>query len=203
MSDNRRTADPESGGIDVDESLLERWSRRKEMARQGNPLPEDDEAPDEVEANADESEAAAVPDPGDHRDAGVAEAGAPEPPPLESLNEDSDYSAFMASDVSPDMRRQALRKLFHSPKFNLRDGLDDYDLDYTNPEPLGNIVTAEMRRRMLREIERLAEADDEAAEETVAVAADAADADDAATGEPTEPQPEADEDADDDRPAAS
>ncbi len=96
-----------------------------------------------------------------------------------------------------------MRKLFHSPKFNVRDGLDDYDLDYTNPEPLGNIVTAEMRRRILREIERLVESDEDVADETVAIAADDAEADASDAHEPAEVPPEADEDSDDDRPQAS
>jgi len=83
-------------------------------------------------------------------------------PPIESLGADSDYSAFLSSDVSADVQRKALRKLFQSPKFNVRDGLDDYDLDFTNPEPLGNIVTAEMRHRMRIELEKLAGLDEDA-----------------------------------------
>ncbi len=203
MSDNRRTADPANVELDVDENLLERWSRRKEMARQGKPLPEPDEAPDILESRGDEYETDAASEPGDRPIVQDAEVGPPELPPVESLGEDSDYSAFMASDVSPDLRRQALRKLFHSPKFNVRDGLDDYDLDYSNPEPLGNIVTAEMRRRILREIERMADADDDAADAKVALTEDVSDAEARVTTDPTEAQTEGAEDADDDRPAAS
>jgi len=57
--------------------------------------------------------------------------------------------------VPADVQRKALRKLFQSPKFNVRDGLDDYDLDFSSPEPLGDIVTAEMRHRLRQELERL------------------------------------------------
>ncbi len=203
MNDKRRTGHPDPGGIDVDESALERWSRRKEMARQGTPLPDPDEAAGDLEAGVEKRDPVAVSEPGDRADAEDVMAGPPALPPLESLGEDSDYSAFMASEVSPDLRRQALRKLFHSAKFNVRDGLDDYDLDYTNPEPLGNIVTAEMRRRILREIERLAETEDEAAEETVAIAAGAAEAEAPDGGEPAGEPAEANEDAEDDRPRAS
>ena len=49
----------------------------------------------------------------------------------------------------------ALRKLFHLPQFNFRDGLDDYAEDYTNFEPLGDIITADMRHRMERELKAL------------------------------------------------
>jgi ferredoxin len=69
-------------------------------------------------------------------------------PPLESLGPDSDYSDFLSKAVSPALRRAALRKLFSSPKFNVTDGLDDYAGDYTQHAPLGDIVPAEMRRRI-------------------------------------------------------
>ena len=69
-------------------------------------------------------------------------------PPLDSLGPDSDYSDFLSSDVSPKLRREALRKLFSSDKFNVTDGLDDYAEDYSRHTPLGDIVPAEMRARL-------------------------------------------------------
>lgn len=158
------------------ESFLARWSQRKIQARKGVELPEaehglvgdavedpsDTTAPEPVERTAD------LPD-------GAADA-APELPPIESLGEDSDYSVFLSSDVSADVQRKALRKLFQSPKFNVRDGLDDYDLDFTNPEPLGEIITAEMRHRMRTELEKLAGLDEDAEDvedtETISAAAE-------------------------------
>ena len=91
-------------------------------------------------------------------------------PPIESLDENSDYSQFLSPKVSQTLRSVALRKLFHMAGFNVRDGLDDYDEDFTHFEPLGNTITADMRYRMEREKEkerqRLArEAEAEAAEE--------------------------------------
>ncbi|HSM29299.1 MAG TPA: DUF3306 domain-containing protein, partial [Woeseiaceae bacterium] len=88
-------------------------------------------------------------------------------------DENSDYSAFLGKGVPPDLKQKALKKLFHSPKFNIRDGLDDYDWDFTNPEPLGDIITAEMRYRVERELERLArlDEDEENPEDSPAVAA--------------------------------
>jgi hypothetical protein len=93
-----------------------------------------------------------------------------------------------------------LRKLFHSPKFNVRDGLDDYDLDFTNPEPLGDIITAEMRHRMQVELERLARLDEENDEPDEAVAA--VESDEPAAGTESD---EADEtiETDDEQPRAS
>ena len=81
-------------------------------------------------------------------------------PPLESLDENSDYRGFLDSRVSEDLHRLALRKLFHSPRFQILDGLNDYDEDYTHFAPLGDLITREMRHRMEVEAKRLAEAEE-------------------------------------------
>ena len=66
-------------------------------------------------------------------------------PPLETLHANSDYSGFFNKGVSPELKRKALQHLFRMPKFNIRDGLNDYDEDYTQFEPLGDTVTSDMR----------------------------------------------------------
>ena len=183
---------------DEQEAFLTRWSRRKALARKGEELEEpaadSDDAPLPPEAEAGQDVA-----PPEQRELqepreedAAAEEEAAELPPLESLGEDSDYSAFMREGVPADLKQDALRKLFHSPKFNIRDGLDDYDLDFTNPEPLGDIVTAEMRYRIEQELKRLAglDEDEEIPEDESAVAAaDAAEHDEANE----QPDPEADD----------
>ena len=68
--------------------------------------------------------------------------------PIESLNADSDYSGFMSPKVSETLRRQALNKLFHLPHYNITDGLNDYDEDYTSFTKLGSVITHEMKRMM-------------------------------------------------------
>jgi hypothetical protein len=168
MSDDRRD---DRLTDDEGEGFLSRWSQRKAMARDGVELPDEPELPEQPPV----IDATAVDDP--PAEVEPAEAEAPtELPPLESLDENSDYSAFLNKDVPSDLRQKALRKLFQSPKFNVRDGLDDYDWDFSNPEPLGNIVTAEMRYRIKAELERLARKalEEDATDETavVAVAAD-------------------------------
>ncbi len=60
----------------------------------------------------------------------------PELPPVESLDFESDFSGFMHSKVDPDLRREALKKLFSSAHYQAMDGLDVYIGDYSNPEPL-------------------------------------------------------------------
>ena len=211
MSKTPRKEASDTGAPEVDtlehEAFLTRWSKRKAMSREGIELPEpvdelaDDGASppdDSVSRNEDDP-----PDPGERGDAQGAEAATavPELPPIESLGEDSDYSAFMAADVPADLQRNALRKLFQSPKFNVRDGLNDYDLDYSSPEPLGDIVTAEMRHRLRVELERLAGLDDD--ESPVEGSDEDAAAAPATVAESEEQEPSADSEPDDDQPATA
>jgi len=137
------------------ESVLSRWSRRKLEAEQAAPA-EAPTLPEEIE-----SEAAAPP---------VEDAAQPvltdaDMPALDELTEDSDYSGFMSEGVSDELRNLALRKLFRAPVFNIRDGLDEYDEDYTSFEKLGDIVTADMKHRIEMQQKKLREklaAEDEA-----------------------------------------
>ncbi len=129
------------------ESLLARWSRRKlevdRDAADSMPAQEQERAP------ADNATA-----PSDAPQKPLTDADMPD---LATLTEESDFSAFMSSGVSDELRNLALRKLFRAPVFNIRDKLDDYDEDYTSFEELGGIVTSdmkhqvEMRRRKLHE----------------------------------------------------
>ena len=79
-------------------------------------------------------------------------------PPLDSLDEDSDYSGFLSPGVSEALRRRALRKLFMSAVFNIPDGLDDYDDDFTSFQALGDVVTSDMRHQAEMEAERAKQA---------------------------------------------
>ena len=187
-----------NNGYDEQQDFLARWSRRKALSRRGEELPEppeDADAPPQEPADAGTEAspvaADAVPE-GAEGEAGPPADEIPELPPLDSLDENSDYSAFLGKGVPPDLKQKALKKLFHSPKFNVRDGLDDYDWDFTNPEPLGDIITAEMRYRVRQELERLAglDEDEENPEDSPAVAAvDSGEHDDADDS----PDPEADD----------
>ncbi len=158
-------------GTTGEDGFLSRWSQRKTLSRKGieplEPTPDDGHQPDPVTS--------APPTESNKEAATASDDTPPQLPPLESLGEDSDYSAFLNANVGRDLQRQALRKLFHSPKFNVRDGLDDYDLDFSNPEPLGNVITAEMRHRIRVELERLVERETESdtPEEAPVLAAEA------------------------------
>ena len=123
-----------------DSYFLERWSQRKTASRKG----EADLDPLSASTPADRPIEEADPRP-ELTDADM--------PPIESLDKDSDFSVFMSPKVSDQLRTQALRKLFHLPAFNITDGLNDYDEDYTQFAGLGGVVTHEMKRLLKRELE--------------------------------------------------
>lgn len=150
----------------ADENFLQRWSRLKHAARES------------------EEPGAAAGDLGVERAVPAAASASGQPsepaspvekpalPDLDHLDQDSDYSAFLAPEVDAALRRKALRKLFHSPKFNVCDGLDDYCDDFTRFTPLGrDVVTADMRHRLERAASKLAEQLEEPASAGSAVVA--------------------------------
>ena len=145
-------------------SFLSRWSRRKALRQE--------ELDDEVLGGTEETVTKTV---------DSAEESPPLPtdedmPAVESLGADDNYGDFLSPKVSEKLRKVALRKLFHGAGFNIRDGLDDYDEDFTYFEPLGDIVTADMRHReemLERKAREAAEAADKesASEQQVATQA--------------------------------
>lgn len=91
---------------------LSRWSQRKLAARDG----------DAVEEAVDERKPPEAPPPA---------AETPVLPSIESLDAQSDYTAFLSKDVPEALTRAALRKLWTSdPVFANLDGLNHYDDDY-------------------------------------------------------------------------
>lgn len=65
-------------------------------------------------------------------------------PPVESLDLEADFTAFMREEVSEGLRRAALRKLFSDPHFNRMDGLDIYIDDYTVADPIPEDILKRM-----------------------------------------------------------
>jgi hypothetical protein len=126
--------------VDSQEDFLARWSRRKLNVRHDDP-----------DAPGNESAAVMPPAPpvaGPERVLTDADM-----PPLETLDENSDFSSFLSPGVSDDLRQQALRKLFSQSAYNVTDGLNDYDEDFTQFAGLGKVVTHEMKRLLQRELE--------------------------------------------------
>ncbi|MGS2742195.1 DUF3306 domain-containing protein [Halomonas sp. LS-001] len=163
-------------------SRFERWSR----AKRG--LPVDDEPPlDGEDANQAHAEQALTED---LDEASVTESGtdAPSPPPEpdspepgrlepdrlepgsldatlpdpDTLEEGSDFSAFMSPGVSGALRRKALRRLWSTGDYNVRDGLNDYDQDFkAQLKPMA----AEMADKVRQWTHKLEERLDETLEE--------------------------------------
>ncbi len=113
------------------EEFLARWSRRKLDA---------EKVQDRVSTADQEIETDPAPRPPSDADM----------PAIESLTAESDYSGFLSPEVSDQLRRLALRKLFHAASFNVRDGLDDYDEDFTQFDKLGGLITSDMRHQLER-----------------------------------------------------
>ncbi len=115
---------------------LKRWSRRKlEAARAETPELVPAAVPPATVAPVPAVVATTAPD---TPDATTPEAhdGAAALPPIESLTQDSDFSAFMQPKVDEALKRAALKKLFTDPHFNVMDGLDIYVGDYTQADPM-------------------------------------------------------------------
>jgi len=138
-------ADPDTmfDRSDDDEGFLARWSRRKQAGYRNQEHPSaagpqtwsgEPPAADDLQQATPQRE--------------VTDA---DMPPVDSLDEKSDYAAFMSPGISEKLRAQALRKLFHLPGFHVPDGLDDYDDDFTQFAKLGDVVTREMERMLVRE----------------------------------------------------
>lgn len=133
------------------EPFLNRWARRKRVARAGG---EADPAVNESPMEGQEITDAA----GAGEDSQAPELTDEDMPTLDSIDENTDMSGFFSPKVTQAVKKVALRKFFHSPAFNIVDGLDDYDEDFRNFAALGDIVTSDMRGMMERETERAREA---------------------------------------------
>lgn len=145
---------------DTEHGLLKRWSKRKlrsgRAAEDGEPAREDE--PDSI------ADAGGTAPPPEHRE---ADAGPDEPvktdadmPDLDTIDEATNMSDFFSPGVSEQLRNQALRRLFRMSKFNVVDGLDDYNENFRNFAPLGDMVTSDMRHRLEMDEQRRQEAAD-------------------------------------------
>ena len=145
---------------DTKESGLSRWARRKQEAREAPTAPT---AVSEMSV-ADTESMLDVPVTDEISEEPVALTDA-DMPDIDTLGEDSDFTGFMSPGVSDELRNLALRKLFHAPVFNIRDGLDEYDEDYTSFEKLGDIVTCDMKHQIEVQARKRSEALEQEREE--------------------------------------
>lgn len=129
-----------------EDGFLSRWARRKQEVRE-----------------AEEREAVLAPHPGDATalagEQALADPDQRELPPdeetkqrwieeleaidIDALSYDSDFTVFMKSWVPGALRQKALRKLWGSnPALAVLDGLNDYDLDYTDKAVNAGVVVS-------------------------------------------------------------
>ena len=126
------------------ESFVSRWSRRKQQVAE-----EENEQKGDVSSEVLEEEI----DPIVYEEQLKAEKlealnklTDEDMPDIETLDEHSDFSSFMSTSVSEGLRKMALKKLFMGASYNIRDGLDEYDGDYTKFEKMpATMVTADMK----------------------------------------------------------
>jgi hypothetical protein len=104
------------------ENFLGRWSRVKR----------------EQEQRA--QEAAAAPQRNE------AEQKPPELTPVDKLTAESEFSGFMHPKVADALRRQALKKLFSDPHFNIPDPYEPHSIDFTAGEPISDEMMATLNQ---------------------------------------------------------
>ncbi len=150
------------------ENRLSRWSRRKLQTAEESQkedlaleIKPQDQGKNEIDAPPGED-----PQQNEAQEPVLSDA---DMEPVEGLTENSDFSKFMSPGVSDELRNLALRKMFQAPFFNIRDGLDEYDEDYTSFEKLGDIVTADMRHQIDMEAKRKLEAEQQEGSEAGAI----------------------------------
>jgi len=131
--------------------FLGRWARRKTDAAQGKPLaePASPEVVIAAKAAIHDTNTRPVADSADvpAMDPGLRRENIPPPLTLDDvklLTKNSDFKPFMASDVGPEVRNAAMKKLFADPHFNVMDGLDIYIDDYSKADPIPESMLRQM-----------------------------------------------------------
>jgi hypothetical protein len=149
-------ADSKDDGTRSD-GFLSRWSRRKQDVRAGVPVAElplpsapADPVFEQNQPLAHQNIAGAatntVADNGKIQDADAANALPPAPTldDVKALTTESDYKPFMVSNVSPEVKNAAMKKLFTDPHYNVMDMMDTYVDDYSKSDPIPEAMLKEM-----------------------------------------------------------
>jgi hypothetical protein len=116
-------------------NFFKRWSDLKQSQTKPTPT----EIPTQVQTEVQE---ASSPVAEINKDLNIAEKESPTQtvgPTLDDvakLQRDSDFSAFVSTDVGDDVHHAAMKKLFSDPHYNIMDGLDIYIDDYSKEDPL-------------------------------------------------------------------
>ena len=131
------------------DGFLGRWSQRKQDVRAGKPLIEPEKPEIEVKTGAPNANE-------QHKQApnmATTEVAATEEKPeiplptmadVHQLTAESDFSPFVAKNVSSEVRNSAMKKLFTDPHYNVMDRLDIYIDDYSKPDPIPESMLRQM-----------------------------------------------------------
>lgn len=146
-------ADSEDGGTRSD-GFLSRWSRRKQDVRAGVPvaeLPLPTAPGDPVFKSNQPLAPQNIAPAATHtvvEDNPQADAKALPPAPtlddVKALTRESDFKPFMVSNVSPEVKNAAMKKLFADPHYNVMDMMDTYVDDYSKSDPIPAAMLKEM-----------------------------------------------------------
>jgi len=160
-------------------SFLSRWAQRKQQAQEDEVLDEPEVAA--TEEVADEKVATVVD--ADGASAVTAEVvstesetqlGAEDLPDPDSIEIGGSFASFMANNVDPDVKKNALRALWKQPHFSEIDGMMEYALDYSCQPTLSAEVSSELAKKVFRHLlEKTEEAVTELADEPVPADAEA------------------------------
>ncbi|NWN82893.1 MAG: DUF3306 domain-containing protein [Halomonas sp.] len=132
-------------------SRLDRWSRRK-LGEDIAPAPErepveafDKEALDKGPFDKERIHEEPVEAPHEEPAAsGSLDHTLPDP---DALSAEADFSAYLQQGVSQQLHRRALRRLWSTGDYGIRDGLDDYDENYREIlKPLSRDIAERLRR---------------------------------------------------------
>jgi Protein of unknown function (DUF3306) len=147
--------------------FLSRWSRRKTEVRQGVAL-------DDVGISSAEPSKEPVKNLGSdlqelEGNSSASQKPVPSMADVQNLTQDSDFTQFMASEVAPEVKNAAMKKLFADPHFNVMDRMDVYIDDYSQPDP---IPQAMLRQLASAKFLNLFEEDEDAKKEAHAAVSD-------------------------------
>jgi hypothetical protein len=138
-------------------SFLSRWAQRKQQAQEGKVLDEPEVVATEEVAD---EEVATVVD-ADGASAVTAEVvstesetqlGAEDLPDPDSIEIGGSFASFMANNVDPDVKKNALRALWKQPHFSEIDGMMEYALDYSCQPTLSAEVSSELAKKVFRHL---------------------------------------------------
>ena len=123
------------------DGFLGRWSQRKQDIRAGKSLAEPEIAANAVVPSSNQPH---EPPPNIATTEEKPEIPLPTMADVHELTAESDFSPFVAKNVSSEVRNSAMKKLFTDPHYNVMDRLDIYIDDYSQPDPIPESMLRQM-----------------------------------------------------------